>query len=428
MRQRIGTAFQSLQVRNYRLFATGQLIKLIGMWILFTAQDWLVLELTHNSATALGTVTALQFSPVLLLTLYGGALADRYDKRKMLLATNVAMSVLVAIQAVLVVTGTVRLWHVFVFALLLGAQGAMETPTRQAFISELVPGPLLPNALGLSSATFNASRIIGPAIAGLLIAQFDLGPTFLASIALAVAPMVTLRLMRSADLYREERVAGAPRTPSKLTDGLRYVAKRPDLMLPIGLIAALGLIAFNFQVTLATLAKAAFHTGAGSFGLLTTALASGALIGALAGSSRRRRPSIYVVLGAGMAFGVLETAVGFAPTFASAAILLVPTGFFMILFAQAANQRVQMGTDQAVRGRVMALYVLVFLGTTPIGAPLVGWIAEHESPGAAIWVGGVCAIAVCTVGLVWKLQRTGERLRINWLPVPRFSVTSDPTL
>ncbi|GGJ96196.1 MFS transporter [Pilimelia anulata] len=423
MRTKLASAVQSLTVRNYRLFATGQLIKLLGVWSMFTAQDWLVLQLSGDSATALGMVTALQFIPVLLLTLYGGRLADRYDKRRLLIAANAAWAALAVAFAVLAASGVVTLWHVYVFAAAMGVSAAIETPVRQSFVSELVGPTLLPNALSLSAATFNSARILGPALAGVALATIDIGPTFLLSTVFAVAPVLTFLRMRTADLHRDAPRAAAD---ARIRDGLRYVVRRPDLLVPIALMSVVGLLGLNFPVTLAALAKTTFHTGPAAFGLLTTALAGGALLGALVSGSRRARPSVYVVAGAAAAFGLAEITVGLAPSFGTAAALLVPTGFFMVLFAQAANQRVQMGTDPAYRGRVMALYVLVFLGTTPIGAPLAGWVAEHAGPGTAIWVGGVCSLAVAVVALTWKLHRTGERLAFRWAPIPRLSVVPSP--
>ncbi|WP_213454158.1 MFS transporter [Rhizomonospora bruguierae] len=422
MRARLGTTFQSLSVRNYRLFATGQLVKLIGVWVMITAQDWLVLQLSGNSATALGVVTALQFIPVLLLTLYAGKLADRYDKRRILIVANGAWAGLAMVLGALVFTGVVQLWHVFVFATLLGIANAVETPVRQAFVSELVGTPLLPNALSLSAATFNTARITGPAVAGLAIAWFGVGPVFQLSTILALSPMVSLIRIRPAELYREALPPVAERDAATITDGLRYVRGRPDLILPIVLMAVVGMLGFNFPVTLAALAKVTFASGAASFGLFTTALAGGALAGALAGSGRRGRPSAYVVLAAAVAFGALETVAGFAPTFWLVAALLVPTGFFMVYFAQAANQRVQLGTDAAYRGRVMSLYVLVFLGTTPIGAPFIGWWAEHFGAPSSVWLGGVLSLLAGVVALVWQLRRRRERLRLVVLPTPRLYV------
>ena len=422
MRARLGTMFQSLSVRNYRLFATGQLVKLIGVWVMITAQDWLVLQLSGNNATALGVLTALQFIPVLLLTLYAGKLADRYDKRLILIVCNGTWAALAVILGALVWTGAVQLWHVFVFAGLLGVANAIETPVRQSFVSELVGTPLLPNALSLSAATFNSARITGPAVAGLAIAWFGVGPVFLLSTVLAFSPVVSLSRLRPADLYREALPPAGERAAAKITDGLRYVGGRPDLMLPIALMAIVGMVGFNFAVTLAALAKVTFATGAASFGLFTTALAAGALAGALAGSGRKGRPSAYTVLGAAVAFGALETVVGFAPTFWLVVALLVPTGFCMVYFAQAANQRVQLGVDAAFRGRVMSLYVLVFLGTTPVGAPIIGWCAQRFGAPSSIWVGGAISLLTGALALGWQLRRRRERLRLTVRPAPRLYV------
>ena len=411
MRAVLSTTFRSLQVRNYRLFSVGQLVKLVGVWMMFTAQDWLVLDLSHNSPGALGVVTALQFLPVLLLTLWAGKLADRFDKRKLLISANAAFAVTAILFAILVASGVVVLWHVFLFASLLGIANALETPVRQAFVSELVELRLLPNALALSAATFNTARIAGPALAGLALALFDTGPVFLIATSLAVAPIFSYLAMRPLELHRSGSRPSADDT--RIADGLRYVWKRHDLLLPIALMAAVGMIGFNFPVTLAALAKINFHAGPSSFGLLTTALAVGALGGALAGSGRRSRPGVYVVLGAALAFGVFEIAVGFAPNFIVAMILLVPTGFFSIYLAQAANHRVQMGLHSAYRGRVMALYVLVFLGTTPIGASLAGWWGEHFGVPSSIWAGGIFSLVAAVAAVVWQLRTSGDRLRMH---------------
>jgi MFS family permease len=407
----LSTTFRSLQVRNYRLFSIGQLVKLVGVWMMFTAQDWLVLTLSNNSPGALGIVTALQFLPVLLLTLWAGKLADRFDKRKLLISANAAFAGTAILFAILVASGVVVLWHVFLFASLLGIANAIETPVRQSFVSELVELPLLPNALALSAATFNTARIGGPALAGVALALLDTGPVFLIATALAVAPIFSYMAMRPQELHRSMSRPSADDT--RIADGLRYVWKRHDLLLPIALMAAVGMIGFNFPVTLAALAKINFHAGPSSFGLLTTALAVGALGGALAGSGRRSRPGVYVVLGAALAFAVFEVAVGFAPNFIVAMILLVPTGFFSIYLAQAANHRVQMGLHSAYRGRVMALYVLVFLGTTPIGASLAGWLGEHFGVPSSIWAAGVFCLVAAVAALVWQLRTSGDRLSLR---------------
>jgi MFS family permease len=416
----LSTTFRSLQVRNYRLFSTGQLVKLVGVWMMFTAQDWLVLDLSHNSPGALGATTSLQFLPVLLLTLWGGRLADRYDKRKLLIGANAVFAATAIVFAILVASGVVVLWHVFLFAGLLGIANAIETPVRQSFVSELVENRLLPNALALSAATFNVARIGGPAVAGVALALFHTGPVFLIATALAIAPVFSYSRMRPADLYRESPADN--KGDARIKDGLRYVWRRPDLLLPMSLMAVVGMIGFNFPVTLAALAKINFHAGPSSFGLLTTSLAVGALGGALAGSARRARPGAYLVIGATLAFGLLEFVVGFAPSFVTAMILLVPTGFFSIYLAQGANHRVQMGVHAEYRGRVMALYVLVFLGSTPIGASLAGWWAERFGVPSSIWTAGAVCFVAGLVALVWQLRMSGERLSLRVLPRPRLSL------
>ncbi|MEO3776632.1 MFS transporter [Micromonospora sp. B11E3] len=424
MQAKLNTMFQSLRVRNYRLFASGQLIKLIGVWMMFIAQDWLVLQLSDDSATALGVVTALQFTPVLLLTLISGRLADRYDKRLLLFVANAFWTVLAFGMSLLVLTGLVQLWHVFVFAALLGVANAVETPVRQAFVSELVGTALLPNALSLNAAVFNCARIVGPAFAGLAIAAVDVGPVFLFSAVSSLGPLANVVRMRASELHRPDLPPLAERGSARVVDGLRYVARRPDLLLPMAVMSVIGMSLFNFQLTLAALAKTVFHTGAASFGLFSTALAVGALGGALAGTGRRARPSVWLVLGAAVCCAVFGTLVGLAPSYWMVVALLLPAGFFMVFFAQAANQRVQLGTDAAFRGRVMALWVLVFLGTNPVGAPLIGWVAETFGAGASIWIGGLVSLATALLALTWQLRRAGARLRVRMLPMPRFYVVS----
>ncbi len=418
----MGSTFQSLQVRNYRLFATGQLISLIFGWVQITAQDWLVLQVTHNSGTALGVVTAFQFTPILLLSLYAGKLADRFDKRTLLLIVNTAWLVLATAMGVLVVSGHIKLWYIFGFALLWGTVSAMETPARQSFVSELVPAELLPNALALSAATFNSARIIGPALGGIAIATLGTGPAFILNAVSYAGPLVVLSLMRVADLHRDATRVRRAAADTRVIDGLRYVRSRPDLMLPMALMLVVGMFAFNFQLTLPLLARTVFHTGAASFGLLTTALAVGALGGALAGTGRRARPSVWVVLGAALAFGITTTLVGFGPSYLVTALLLVPAGFFMIFYAQASNQRVQLGADPDMRGRVMALYIMIFMGTNPVGAPLIGWLAAQYGPRATFFLGGGLALLVSAAALVYRLRLCGGRVRLRLRPLPKFSV------
>jgi MFS family permease len=426
VRARLSTTFQSLTVRNYRLFVIGQMLKLLGSWMQVTAQDWLVLQLTDNSAQALGLVTAFQFTPVLLLTLYGGKLADRYDKRKLIIGANFVVSGLALFLGLLVATDHVTLHWIFFTAAVMGVVNAIEPPVRQSFVSEMVPQELLPNALSLSAATFNTARIIGPAIAGVAIDAIGLTPVFLTNTLAYLWPTVMVLQMRTSELHRAPR---ATARDARVREGLRYVWRRDDLLLPIMLLLVIGLAGFNFMLTLPLLAKNVFHTGASQFGLLTTALAIGALMGAFAGSGRRSRPSVYIVLGAAVGFGALELVAGLSTSFTLTAALLVPTGFFMVLFAQATNQRIQLGTDAAYRGRVMAMFTLVFFGTTPMSAPLVGWIGQHLGPRVAVWGGGLLSLLIGVAALAYQLRRSGARIRVRLRPLPQFYVvTPEPAV
>ncbi len=425
---RLRSTFQSLSVRNFRLFFGGQLGKLHGVWMMVVAQDWLVLELSGNSASALGLVTGLQFMPVLLLSLYGGKLADRSDRRRLLTAINVVGGVFAMALGVLVVTDLVNLAVVFAFAALIGAVNALENPVRQSFVSDLVEPALLPNALGLTSAAFNIARIVGPAVAGVAIWLVGLGPVFLVTgVAFLIAPLFLLRV-RPSELYGAP-TSDAARAPggARIRDGLAYVRGRDDLLLTLALLLVVGLAGFNFQITLSVMAKTVFQTGAAQFGLLSTALAVGSLFGSLLSGVRRERPSVYAVVGSAAVFGLVEMLAGFAPTFRTAALLLVPTGFFMIFYAQATNQSLQLGVPAEYRGRVMALFVLVFMGTTPVSGPLVGFVSEHLGPRVGLWGGGLLCFLGAIGALLVHLRRSGERLRVRLRPL-HVEVVEAPSL
>jgi MFS family permease len=401
--------FRSLAVRNYRLFATGQAVSLSGTWGQRVAQDWLVLQLSHDSGTALGTVTALQFLPVLLFTLYGGLLADRHDKRRLLVWAQAAMALLALALGLLDLTGAVRLWHVYALAFGLGLAAAVDTPTRQAFVSEMVGKDDLPNAVSLNSATFNASRIVGPALAGVGIQLWGTAPVFLANAASYGAVLAGLLMMRPGELHRTER---QPARKGQLREGVRYVRERRRLLVPILLVFMVGTFGLNFQITLALVAKQVFHTGASSFGLLTSAFAVGSLAGALASARRPGPPRARRMVVAALVFGVLEVVVGTAPTFGTMMLLLVPTGAAVLTFTTTANALVQLGSDAAVRGRVMALYVLVFLGGTPLGAPVIGWVAERYGVRVSLVVGGlVCAASALVAGALLARRQPMTRYR-----------------
>ncbi len=394
----LSSTFRSLRVRNYRLFATGQVVSLSGTWAQRIAQDWLVLQIAPNPGLALGITTGLQFLPMLLFGLYGGVLADRYDKRTLLVGAQAAMGVLALVLGVLDLSGAVQLWHVYVLAFLLGLASVVDTPVRQAFVSEIVGPAEMPNAVSLNSATFNLSRIVGPAIAGIAINSVGTGWVFLGNAVSYVAVLAGLLAMRPRELQRTGRVV---RGKGQLREGLAYVRSRPELLVPIVLVFMVGTFGLNFQITLALVAKQVYDRGAGSFGLLSSMLALGSLLGALQSARRTGPPRTRVLLGSALAFGLLEVVAGLAPSYAVLAVLLVPTGAAVLTFTTTANSLVQLGSSPEVRGRVMALYVLVFLGGTPIGAPVIGAVAQAAGPRSSLLVGGlVCAVSA-VVGAVY---------------------------
>ena len=392
--------FRSLRVRNYRLYAGGQLVSLTGTWMQRVAQDWLVLELT-NSGTALGIVTALQFLPSLLFGLWGGLLADRYDKRKLLLATQTGLALVALILGVLDVTGIVQYWQVLVLALALGLVSAIDSPVRQSFVVEMVGPDDLTNAVGLNSTIFNSARILGPAVAGVMITAIGTGWAFVANGISSIAVLTALALMRPAELRPSPAI---DRIRGQLRAGLHYVRQRQDLLLTMVLVFVVGTFGLNFQITTALLAKQVFHRSATGYGLLSTALAVGACVGAVLATRRRTRPSLLFLLLAATAFGLLEILAGSMPGFGATALMLVLVGLAMLTFTTAANSSVQLGVEATMRGRVMALYLMCFLGGTPIGAPIVGWVANTVGPRWGMIGGGLVCMAMA-VGMALYLVR-----------------------
>ncbi len=384
-------------MRNFRLFATGQVISNTGTWMQRVAQDWLILELTHGSGTALGIASGLQFLPMLIFSFWGGMIADRYPKRNVLMATQAMMGALALILGTLAVTGVVRPWHVYVLALGLGMATVVDNPTRQSFAIEMVGKSDLTNAIGLNSAVFNLARITGPAVAGVVISLVGTPTAFYVNAASYVAVIIGLKMMRPSELYLPDRVE---RAKGQLREGLRYVWSRPDLlmtMLLIGLIATFGM---NFGVTTALMSRVVFHTGAGKFGIASAVFALGALIGALVAARRTQRGMRLLVMTA-MAFSLLEIACGLMPTYWAFLIVLVPTGLTVISLSTAANASVQLSTPPEMRGRVMGIYMFVFLGGAPLGAPLAGWVAQEFGTRAAMASGGVISVlATILVGVL----------------------------
>ncbi|MDT4959017.1 MAG: hypothetical protein QOD31_2816 [Pseudonocardiales bacterium] len=395
--------FRSLKTRNYRLYASGQLVSLTGTWMQRVAQDWLVLELT-NSGTALGIVTALQFGPSLVLGLWGGMLADRYDKRKLLLGTQTALAVVALLLGVLVVSGVVQYWHVLALAAALGVIASVDTPVRQSFVVEMVGKEDLANAVAINATIFNAGRVLGPAIAGVMIAGLGTGLVFLVNAASSIGVLVALGLMRTAELSPSPPLQ---RARGQLRDGLQYVRGRADLMLTMILVFVVGTFGLNFQLTTALLAKQVFHRSASGYGLLSTALAVGACGGAVIATRRVRRPTQLFLLGMALVFGVIEIGVGLMPTFDLTALLLVPTGLVMLTFTTAANASVQLGVEPTMRGRVMALYLMCFMGGTPVGAPIIGWAAGAFGPRWGLLGGGLICLLSALVIAAFIARRRG---------------------
>jgi MFS family permease len=395
--------FRSFKSRNYRLYASGQLVSLTGTWMQRVAQDWLVLELT-NSGTALGVVTALQFGPSLLLGLWGGMLADRYDKRKLLLATQTALALVALSLGLLVVGGVVQYWHVLALAGALGVVASVDTPVRQSFVVEMVGKEDLANAVAINATIFNAGRVLGPAIAGVMIASLGTGLVFLVNAASSVGVLVALGLMRTAELSPSPPLQ---RARGQLRDGLSYVRGRADLMLTMVLIFIVGTFGLNFQLTTALLAKQVFHRSATGYGLLSTALAVGACLGAVLATRRVRRPTQLFLIGMALVFGILEIAVGLMPSFDTTALLLVPTGLVMLTFTTASNASVQLGVEPTMRGRVMALYLMCFMGGTPVGAPIIGWVAGAFGPRWGLLGGGLICLVSALVIAAFIARRRG---------------------
>jgi MFS family permease len=378
-----------------------------GSWMQRVAQDWLVLELTHGSGTALGITTGLQFLPLLLFSLWGGVIADRYPKRSILMLTQTLMGGLALILGLLALTGTVQIWHVYALAFALGLVTVVDNPTRQAFAVEMVGRKAMPNAIALNSAVFNLARIAGPAIAGLVIAAVGTPAAFLINAASYGAVLIGLKLMRPEELQPAER---APRAKGQLREAMSYVRARPTLWLPMVLIFFVSTFGMNFQVTNALMSREVFHTGAGSFGFASAVFAAGALGGALL-AARRGRPSLRLLFATSLVFSIFEVATGLAPTFWLFLILLVPTGLSLLTLTTATNSATQLGTSAEMRGRVMGLYMLVFLGGTPLGSPLAGWIAEEFGPRVSVISGGVISVVATAVIAVVLARLRGTRAR-----------------
>lgn len=410
--------FRSLKGFNYRVWVGGALVSNVGTWMQRTAQDWIVLtQLTHHNATAVGVVMALQFAPQLLLLPWTGFAADHLDRRKLLLTTQATMGCLALGLGLLTVTGLVRLWHVDVFAFLIGCVAAFDAPTRQTFVSELVGEADLSNAVALNSTSFNAARMVGPALAGGLIALIGSGWVFLINAASFAVVVGSLNLLRVEELYREKR---AVRTRGSLAEGVRYVWKRPDLKAILLMLFLIGTFGLNFPIFISTMSVTVFHAGASQYGLLTSIMAIGTVIGAVLAAGRERPHFTLLFIGAAV-FGVGFALAAFMPNYCLFGLTLVLIGVASLTFTNSTNSLMQLTTEPSMRGRVMALRLAIARGGTPIGAPILGWIADTFGPRWALGVGAASGFAAAIVGAYYltkyhhlRIGIDGGRLRVNF--------------
>ncbi|HEX9517317.1 MAG TPA: MFS transporter [Streptosporangiaceae bacterium] len=408
--------FSSLRARNFRLFAAGQVVSNTGTWMQRVAQDWLILQLTDGSGTAVGIATGLQFLPLLMFSLWGGMIADRYPKRMVLMVTQASMGCLALTLGVLAVTGVVQPWHVYLLAFGLGMATVVDNPTRQSFAIEMVGRDDLQNAIALNSAVFNLARIAGPAVAGIVIGFIGISTAFFLNAASYLTVIVSLRLMRQSELRPAERVA---RAKGQLREGLAYVRSRPDLLMTMVLVFFIATFGMNFQVTTALMSRVVFDTGAGKFGLASAVFAIGALIGALV-AARRSKTGMRMLIWTGLAFGLLEAATGLMPSYWLFLVLLVPTGLAVISFTTLANSSVQLSVPAEMRGRVMGIYMLVFLGGAPLGSPLTGWVAEQFGTRISMVAGAAISVAATVVVAALVARHRGVPVR-TYLRQARFA-------
>jgi MFS family permease len=388
----LSPTFRALAHRNYRLYYTGGFVSNIGTWMQRIAQDWLVLLLSNNSGTALGITTGLQFLPILLLSPYAGAIADRFPKKRLLQLAQVMMAAPAVLLGLLAVTGLAEQWHVYAIALLFGIGTAFEAPVRQSFLAELVTPEDLPNAVGLNSASFNGGRIIGPGLAGLMIAALGsgveaTGVVILINAASYGAVLVSLHGIK--DLPEPD--GPPPPRRGMVMDGMRYVRSRPDLLLVLSVMFFVGTFGLNFQLTSALMATEVYGKGAGEYGVIGSVMALGSITGALL-SARRETVRLRLVLISAVTFGVAEIVIALMPSYLTFVLLTPVIGVTALTTITAANTVMQLTVPAELRGRVMALYLMVFMGGTPLGSPLVGWVGEAFGARWSLIGGGLASI------------------------------------
>jgi MFS family permease len=393
-----------------------------------TAQDWLVLtELTHHNATSVGIVMALQFGPQLLFLPWTGLAADHLDRRKLLLATQAGMGALALLLGLLTITGVVQLWHVYVFAFLFGCVSAFDAPVRQVFVSQLVGDNDLSNAVGLNSTSFNAGRMIGPAAAGLTIAAIGTGWAFIINGLSFIAVLISLTLLRKHELHEHER---AVKKPGGLVEGFRYVWNRPDLRAASIMLFFIGTFGFNSAIFISTMAVRVFHANAGGYGLLSSAMAVGTVAGSLFAAGREKSTFVHLCSGA-IVFAIGAALAALAPTYWLFAAALVILGGSALTFANSSNSMMQLATEPAMRGRVMAIRLAIAIGGTPIGAPIVGWVADRFGPRWSLGVAAASGVVAAVIGIQYLTTHHGLRLhfadgRLRFFAAPPDSEITAP--
>ncbi|MDX6453552.1 MAG: hypothetical protein QOH16_3601 [Gaiellaceae bacterium] len=402
--------FAAMVVPNYRRYVSGQSVSLIGTWMQMIAQSWLVLTLTHSSI-ALGAIVAVQTLPVLVLGPYGGVIADRVDKRRLMVALQTLMGVQALVLGVLTITGAIRFWEIGVLAGLLGLNNAFENPSRQSFILELVGPEHLRNAVSLNSVLVNVARAVGPAVAGVLIATVGIGVCFLVNAASFVAVVASLLTMDRSQLNPS---APTPRQRGQLREGLSYVRRSPELAVPLAMMGLAGMLAYEFPVTLPVIDHDSLHGGAAAYGLMTTAMGIGAVVGGLF-TAARGRTGIRPLSIAASAFGVMVVLASLAPDLPLEFVALAGVGAGSVSFMAIGNSTLQLGAAPQMRGRVMSLWFVAFQGSTPIGGPLVGWVIAAAGARVGLGLGGVTLLVVAALGAL-VLQRL-PRARSAAVPV-----------
>ncbi len=404
----MNTMFRSLAGVNYRIWFAGALISNVGTWMQRTAQDWFVLtELTDNDAAAVGITMALQFGPALIIGPFAGVIVDRVSGRRLLAITQIAQAMLALILGLIIVLGVAELWMVYLLALGLGVATAIDAPARQTFVGELVSTADLPNAVSLNSASFNTARLIGPAVAGLLTVLVGAGWVILINVVTYGAMLIALRMLRSSELHLVKKQG---RGRGQLRAGIQYVARRADLVVVFTMVFLAGTFGFNFAIFTATMARVEFDRGAADFGLLSSILAIGSVTGALL-TARRGRPRLRVIVLAMLGFAASMVVAALMPTFELFALALIPIGYFALTMITSANAYVQTTTRASIRGRVMALYLTIFMGGTPIGAPTLGLVANELGPRWAMGVGAVAATIAAVVAVMWMRSTRDLRIR-----------------